>query len=126
MRRVLKPGGVLGACIPDWSGNLLAPSEPAVDAALAYYRGMQSANGGDMQMGRKLGALARAAGFTNVKLTAHYECYDPVTIMTEYLAQRMDVAEHPEAAQMAQALRAWSQASDCMFALAWVSVTATA
>lgn len=43
--RVLKPGGHLGLCSPDWGGLLLAPGSNALNLAASAYASMQKANG---------------------------------------------------------------------------------
>ena len=39
-RRVLKPGGMLGVCTPDWGGGL--PARPAVGKIVACFRSVQA------------------------------------------------------------------------------------
>ncbi len=47
MHRVLKPGGVIGLCSPDWGGFILSPPSAALEAAVSAYTAIQSGNGGD-------------------------------------------------------------------------------
>src|SRR5262249_5636926 len=59
--RVLKPGGVIGVCSPDWGGFLLSPPSSALDRAVSAYRALQGKNGGDVEAGRKLAQHVAAA-----------------------------------------------------------------
>ncbi|MGB0582185.1 MAG: methyltransferase domain-containing protein [Limisphaerales bacterium] len=68
--RVLKPGGIAGICCPDWGGFIFAPESDELTAAVKTYRDLQTANGGDVEAGRKLGEHMIAAGFQRVQLDA--------------------------------------------------------
>lgn len=118
IHRVLKPGGVAGVCSPDWGGFVLAPPSPALNAAIEAYTRLQSRNGGDVQVGRKLGALLSAAGFADVAMAARTECYPSLTFIGEYLALQLERAGD---ATSAATWRAWSQSSGGLFAQCWVS-----
>lgn len=118
MWRVLKPGGVVGVCSPDWGGFLLAPPTAEVEQAITAYTALQSRNGGDVRVGRKLGVLLASTGFGGVTLSARYECYPSLPLIGDYLATQLD--GEGEAAH-ASTLRAWSRSPDGMFAQAWVS-----
>lgn len=129
--RVLKPGGVLGVRTPDWGGFLIAPSTPELDQAIEYYKVLQQQNGGNPYVGRHLRALLREAGFTGIKASASYECYEALSAIGEYLALRIESSETFDQAVergwadsqsldlMSSALRQWSQNSDGIFAQAW-------
>jgi SAM-dependent methyltransferase len=129
MARVVRPGGVVVAVSPDWGGFLLAPTDPAADAALAAYERIQAANGGDVHAGRRLGAWMREAGLERVTSAARYETYDDPRAIAGYLAARIDRspavdgADPAEAARHAAALRAWAERDGAMFAQAWVAAT---
>ncbi len=120
--RVLKPGGRIGLCSPDWQGFLLAPSSTHVDKALAVYTLRQRSNGGDPYVGRKLGELLAEAGFTDVWSDARYERYQEAQQVTEYLARQLDDSDDKAEAR---SLRTWAEQPGAMFAQAWVSAVAT-
>ena len=65
-RRVLKPGGALGVCTPDWGGFVVAPPSEELLLAFEAYKELQNRNGGDVYCGRKLGGFLAEAGFSNV------------------------------------------------------------
>jgi SAM-dependent methyltransferase len=119
IRRVLKPGGVAGLRAPDWGGFLLHPRPPAFDAAVRRYREVQTANGGDVEAGRKLGSLLRAAGFESVRQGASYEVYPDPKLIAEFMALRLE----PQSPSDAAALRDWARHPDALFAQAWGEAT---
>lgn len=129
--RVLKPGGIVGVRSPDWGGFLIAPSHPELEKAISYYKLLQQRNGGNPNVGRHLKAFLRQAGFTNIKASATYECYEPLSSIAEYLALRIESSATADRAveeglvdsrslqSMTLALREWSQDPDGLFAQAW-------
>lgn len=121
IRRVLRPGGIVGLCSPDWGGFILTPPAPEVDRALAAYADLQRANGGDPLAGRRLTPMLAAAGFTRIHADARYERYPGPRHIAEYLAGQLDDAGQPAHADV---LRRWAAAPSAMFAQAWVSATA--
>ena len=120
-RRVLKRGGMLGACTPDWGGFLLAPPSEQLLAAFEGYKQLQNRNGGDVYCGHKLGIHAEAAGFTDIVLRSRYENYDPLRVIGDFLA-----VNHEEAGELVHAAtwREWARQPGGMFAQAWVSCVA--
>ena len=44
--RVLRPGGTVGVCSPDWGGFILTPPSEALTAAAAAYQELHRGNGG--------------------------------------------------------------------------------
>jgi SAM-dependent methyltransferase len=119
--RVLKPGGVIGVCSPDWGGFVLAPPSSGLDRAISAYIGLQSRNGGDVGIGRKLGAYLTSAGFSDVRMSARYECYPDREFIGEYLAVQLDREGESQAAEV---LRAWSKSAGGLFAQAWIAAVA--
>ncbi|MEH2111754.1 MAG: methyltransferase domain-containing protein [Nostoc sp.] len=132
--RVLKPGGIVGLRSPDWGGFLISPSTPELEKAFSYYKWLQQQNSGNPNVGRELRALLRQSGFTNIKASASYQCYEPLSEATEYLALRIeDSAKEDRAVEkgwtdersltaMSNGLREWSQHPDGFFAAAWCEV----
>jgi ubiquinone/menaquinone biosynthesis C-methylase UbiE len=81
LRRVLKPGGLIGVRAGDMGGILVDAVSDGPAQALAGYIASRDPNSGDPKVGRKLGRLLRQAGFTVEKMTASYE------VITEALLQ---------------------------------------
>ena len=101
-RRVLKPGGMLGVCTPDWGGFLLAPPSEKLLLAFEAYKQLQKRNGGDVYCGRKLGMYLEAGGFEGIVMRSRYENYDPLTVIGEFLA-----VNHEEAGDAKNAATWW-------------------
>lgn len=83
--RVLKRGGLVGLRDADWGGALVYPSDPVVDAALGQVLQAIRVSDGEPEIGRRLGALLSDAGFSDVRMSASFEVYDPM-IAARYLA----------------------------------------
>lgn len=120
-RRVLKPGGMLGVCTPDWGGFLLAPPSEKLLLAFEAYKRLQNRNGGDVYCGHKLGLYCRRAAFTDIRMRSRYENYEPLSVIGDFLA-----VNHEEAGDAVHAAtwREWARQPDGMFAQAWVSCVA--
>jgi ubiquinone/menaquinone biosynthesis C-methylase UbiE len=122
LRRVLKPGGIVGIATPDWSGNLMAPRDPAMEEAIEAYRQLQRKNGGNPFMGRELGKLLKEAGFARIRLSAMYDCYETMEAITELLAQRLEAerSQVPDVERHCRAMREWAKQPDALFAQSFV------
>jgi SAM-dependent methyltransferase len=120
LKRVLKPGGMLGVCTPDWGGFLLAPPSEKLLIAFEAYKALQNRNGGDVYCGHKLGMYLEKAGFEAIVMRSRFENYDPLTVIGDFLAMN-----HEEAGDNgnAQVWRTWGRNPDGMFSQAWVSCT---
>jgi len=116
--RVLKPGGIVGVCSPDFDGRLLAPSTSELETAADAYANLQASNGGDLRIGKKLGGYLIDAGFVDVQMSARYECYPQLNFIGEYLALQLNLANMPD---HADCFRRWSKSTTGMFAQSWVS-----
>jgi SAM-dependent methyltransferase len=68
MFRVTTLGGVALAIEPDWGARALYPDSEALDELLTLARRARPYGFPDLQLGRKLYALFRAAGFTQVRI----------------------------------------------------------
>ena len=119
-RRVLRSGGNVGLCSPDWGGFLLAPASAELSAAIARYERLSIDNGGDPYVGRKLAGLLEKAGFEDIAMRARYEVYDSRLLIGEYLALQLDNAGET---RHAATLLEWAGSPNGMFAQAWVSCT---
>lgn len=116
--RVLKPGGYIGVCSPDFGGLLIAPSSEELVEAISTYASIQKSNGGDLYVGHKLGTYLSNAGFKDIQMQARYECYPDLDYISKYLSFQL---EQKGFTKHAQTLRSWSKNTEGMFAQAWVS-----
>ena len=119
-RRVLQPAGTLALCSPDWAGFLVAPPSDRLGTAIEAYMTVQTSNGGDVYVGRKLAGLFSAAGFENIEMKARYELYESLQFIGEYLALQLEDAGE---VGHASTFRHWAAEQNGMFAQAWVSCT---
>jgi ubiquinone/menaquinone biosynthesis C-methylase UbiE len=133
IKRVLRPGGVAGLCAPDWRAFIVEPSSPDLVAAIELYKRIQRSGGGDPDIGGKLAAMMVAAGYSEVKPIAHYECYAPLSIIGNLVSHRLEIS--PEAdgsvakqwvtaealARYVQAVRDWQRMPHGLWAQAWVA-----
>ena len=116
--RVLEPGGIAAIRSPDWGGFIVGPEVPGLQTAIKSYADLQTANGGDIYVGRKLPRLLRAAGFDMLKFSASYDCSQSPSMIAEYLALLLGDTD-------ADALRAWSRDRDAFFAQSWFQILGT-
>lgn len=116
--RVLRPGGVIGVCTPDWGGFVVAPESPELYAAIAAYEDNQNRNGGDTRTGRKLARVLTDAGFHHARLAARYENYSPLTAIGNLLAWQLERDGMPA---HGATIRRWQDDPHALFAQAWLS-----
>lgn len=69
-RRVVAPGGVVGARDVDYEGVIWWPQVPGLDEWREVYLAAHRATSGDPAAGRQLKAWAQQAGFTDVRSSA--------------------------------------------------------
>ncbi len=121
LHRVLKPGGFIGVCSPDWGGFVLAPPSAELTNAVETYTTLQIRNGGDVQAGRKLGTYLNEVSFEDIRMSARYECYPSLEFIGEYLALQL---QREGDTRSATTFREWSRGDGGMFAQCWISCTA--
>ena len=118
IRRVVAVNGVVAVCSPDWQGFLLAPPSKSLEEAISCYEEIQTRNGGDVHVGRKLGSMFATEGFVDISMHARYEVYDSTEHIGEYLAVQLD---NQDESGHASTVRSWAAEPHAMFAQAWVS-----
>jgi ubiquinone/menaquinone biosynthesis C-methylase UbiE len=75
MRRVLKPGGALGVRSIDIGGRIIYPTNELLEQYHHFLETVVKRDGRDMRIGRRLGAILRREGFTEVEASASYDWY---------------------------------------------------
>ncbi len=86
MRRVLKPGGIVGIREEDWGSHLLAPHLPLVEETFELYFKYWQHNGGDPYLPRGYREILRESGFINVEVTGTAEV-EATSEATRFYAQ---------------------------------------
>ena len=75
VKRVLKPGGVVGAREMFVGASFLEPGGEAVDGAWTTFAKLLAANGGHPQMGRELKSAFIDAGFSDVRTGGSFDFF---------------------------------------------------
>jgi ubiquinone/menaquinone biosynthesis C-methylase UbiE len=70
--RVVKPGGVVGFREVDFDGNLCEPPDAAWQQFWELFARVLQHNGGNAQVGKRLGGLLRLAGFHRIAMSPTY------------------------------------------------------
>ena len=75
VKRVLKPGGIVGAREVFVGSSFLEPGGEAVDGAWNAFASLLSANGGHPQMGKELKSAFLEAGFSDVSTGGSFDFF---------------------------------------------------
>jgi ubiquinone/menaquinone biosynthesis C-methylase UbiE len=133
MRRVLKPGGVIGIRDIDAGGHLLAPNDPLLHRWLELHEADWAGLGGHPRLGRRLRGLLEEAGFNVVQASASYDlfadeegrrlaCQLAVSRIREpaYVERLLakGLADREHLAAIAAVWSAWPERTDAFLALA--------
>lgn len=140
MARVCRPGGLVAARDSDYAAMTWYPADPDLDAWLATYRKVASANGGEPDAGRYMLHWAHAAGLQDVTPSASVWCFATRgdrtwwgdlwadRVLESALATRaveLGSATHEQLARMSEAWRRWASSDDGWFAVLHGEVIAT-
>ncbi len=139
LRRVLKPGGVIGVREGDARGGFVHPPHPDLDPQMPAYQRMLRHNGGDGNIGGHLKGLLREAGFARVEVKAVYDTYatpEAVRRWAGMIAGNVReinagdsqpwLATTDELERTARACLQWAEKPDAFFARGWVEALAWA
>ncbi len=139
MRRVLKPGGIVGIRCADMRMSLPAPSDDTLDRAWNIYLKYRRHCGGDPAFGRRCRALLREAGFTDAIGTASCDTWGTEESTKAFTSFLLDELTGPkirevafkkgwaDQAQMDKAVKAinqWGEHPDAIFAVVWFEAVA--
>jgi SAM-dependent methyltransferase len=135
VRRVLRPGGVIGVADADHDSSLMYPQGPLVERYGEILREVrQRGSGGDPRIGKRLRALLHEAGFVRSEASVMPSCdgTDERTRLTgawwasyieapEFVAEAaaLGVSDEQELRAVAAALRAWGSAPGAIWATMW-------
>jgi ubiquinone/menaquinone biosynthesis C-methylase UbiE len=130
MLRVLRPGGLIALRDVDWGTAAYWPADPWIDRFIEVHTKTWYRNGGEPRMGRRLRALANAAGLVDLRITAAAWCYatrDETVEWGESYAERLltspmgeraieyGYASRADVEAMAAAFRAWAVQPDALW-----------
>jgi SAM-dependent methyltransferase len=134
IRRVLKPGGVIGVRDGDADGFLIAPPNPLLLQSYHLYWRLVEHNGGRWPSGKHLRALLRETGYSRVGASASYECFGNPEMTREWgeaVASRLlepsmvdqvtklGWADRETLENIGAAWRAWGENLDAFHAVCW-------
>jgi ubiquinone/menaquinone biosynthesis C-methylase UbiE len=134
MRRLLRPGGLVGVREEDWGSFILAPTDPALEQFRSVFElGFKGA-----RFARRHREVLREAGFVRIEASAAVECHGTAEetqrfgdraagYVDESWGPRVVRAGKADAAAvdaMAAAWRAWGQHADAFSALTWCQAVA--
>lgn len=98
-RRVLRPGGVIALCSPDWDAFEMRAATPGAEAALETYRDLLERGGGNARAGNHLARWVKDAGFGFLRKGLRFESYDSTVRIATHLALELDAAGNTAAAR---------------------------
>src|SRR3712207_6480462 len=75
IKRVVRPGGVVGARSPDITVCCLHPSDPVLETALSVFARFRARIGGHADIGRALRSVLRDAGLSDVVMSMSMESF---------------------------------------------------
>lgn len=75
VRRVLKPGGLLGCRELFVASSFVEPGAEIIDEGWAIFTRLLAANGGHPQMGRELSRVLAQAGFADIRAGASFDFF---------------------------------------------------
>jgi SAM-dependent methyltransferase len=134
VRRVMKPGAVIGIGDADLDGSLIWPATPALDRSIRLMAELSRAEGGSPHVGRRLRTALHDAGFspTAASVIADADGASEATMRTgafwaalhespPFLAHitALGLATEPELHAMAAAWRKWGADSGAFWARFW-------
>ena len=132
MRGLCRPRGFVAARDADYGGMFWYPQLPELDEWMALYRRIAHRNGGEPDAARRLPGWARAAGFSDVTVTASVWSYATRAgrdwwggmwadrIVSSALADQaveLGFATRADLDRIASAWRAWAADPDGFFAI---------
>lgn len=134
MRRVLKPGGLVGIRCIDLAATLISPTDATLSKAFDIWLKYRQHCGGDPFMGRRLRALLREVGFAETVGSASSETWGTPHLAQTIMSALMDEFTGPKIAKTAiqlgwadeaqvkrtvNALKAWGDHPDAFMAIVW-------
>ncbi|MEX2228937.1 MAG: methyltransferase domain-containing protein [Dehalococcoidia bacterium] len=138
IRRVLRPGGIIGVRDADYATMSGWPRSPALDRWLDVYHRVATRNGADADAGRRIRSWLREAGFADIELFPTVELYVEAEaadwgnswaerVLHSSLAEQAlayGVATRDELEAIAAGWRAWARADGALFMFVQIAALA--
>jgi SAM-dependent methyltransferase len=137
LRRILRPGGVIGVRDPDGGGNVRAPTTPLLDQWFEEAERVRQHNGSTLFIGRHHRRLLLEAGFARAGASASLNCAGTVEETRRqaafFIAQLHGLArtsltegwlDQATVDAMVEDLRAWGERPDAFYAGLWCEAIA--
>jgi len=131
VRRVVRPGAVVGLVDADWDGQLLYPTNPLLEASFEVLRRLRA--GTSPNVGKQLRSLLVEAGFVDCESYArvvHHGTPDEVAGVGTFTASLMsgqreqivelNIATGAEVDEMERAWKVWSEEPGAFLARFWI------
>lgn len=134
VRRVLKPGGVIGVRTAEHGEAIIWPSSEALTAQTSLWRRQHAAVGENFDIGRSLRELLRAAGFSRVVGSASVETHGTLDETRQFAQELVSIlygdpiivdalrrgwVDADGVEQFKQAWLAWGEHPDAFRAAIW-------
>ena len=135
IRDVLRDDGILGIRHGDWGGFLFAPENSEASKFFDLFVQLMKTNGGDPFFGRNQLSYLRQAGFSEIKVSASYDCWTSspsaahqvalymasYCISDEFAQPIIDLglSDRPTLERISKELRNWGDSPDAFAAEAW-------
>jgi len=135
MRYVLRDGGILALRHGDWGGFLFAPEDSKAAKFFDLFVQLMKTDGGDPFFGRNQISYLRQAGFSEIKVSASYDCWtsspDVARQVALYMAAHcisdeftqpiidLGLSDRPTLDRISKELNNWGDNPDAFAAEAW-------
>jgi SAM-dependent methyltransferase len=135
MHNVLREGGILAIRHGDWGGFLFAPEDSKAVTFFDLFVQLMKTDGGDPHFGRNQLSYLRQAGFSDIKVSASYDCWTSSPDLTYQVASYMaahcmsdefiqpiielGLSDHPTLEKIGNELLVWGKTPDAFAAEAW-------
>lgn len=134
LRRVLKPGGLIGVREEDRDADIIYPCPPPLQETHAFLMRLWQEIGGDPYLPKRYRAVLREAGFTRIQMSASCEYRSTreatrtwANVLSEFArnptlserAMTLGWANQTTLDAMVAALQAWGEHPDAFWAETW-------
>ena len=135
LRRVLRPGGILGLRESDERGTYMAPEHPDIGPRMRFFQELLRHAGGDPLVGGRLKELLRRAEFGRVEIQGVYDTYATPEAVRAWAGMidasvhdarnceqyiRLGIATQEQLLRVGRAWQEWARNPDAFYVRAYV------